>query len=103
MKSIFLLTLLLFSAAASAEEVKIKWKGDYPHNSSKTWTKDNPYDSGFSKNFKNGTPEEFGEVQKDGELKAFIYSPQAAKGPVPFVILLHGCDGLGTHSKEWAA
>ncbi|TYL99218.1 prolyl oligopeptidase family serine peptidase [Bradyrhizobium rifense] len=103
MKSIFLLTLLLFSAAASAEEVKIKWKGDYPHNSSKTWTKDNPYDSGFSKNFKNGTPEEFGEVQKDGELKAFIYSPQAAKGPVPFVILLHGCDGLGTLSKEWAA
>jgi dienelactone hydrolase len=101
MKSIFVLMLLLFSAEASAEEVRIRWKGDYPHNSSKHWSKDNPYDSGFSKNFKNGTPEEFGDVQKDGELNAFIYSPKNANGPAPFVILLHGCDGLGTLTKEW--
>jgi dienelactone hydrolase len=101
----FFLTILLvlsFNAAqAEPTEVKITWKGDYAHNSSKHWSKDNPYDSGFSKNFKNGTPEEFGEVQKDGELNAFIYSPKDAKGPVPFVVLLHGCDGLGTLAKEW--
>lgn len=84
MKSIFLLMLLPFSAVASAEEVRIKWRGDYPQNSVKHWSKDNPYDSGFSKNFKNGTPEEFGDVQKDGELNAFIYSPKDAKGPTPF-------------------
>src|ERR1700730_14577527 len=101
MKSIFLLTLLLFSAVASAEEVRIKWKGDYPHNSSKHWSTDNPYHSGFSKNFKNGTPEEFGDVQKDGELNAFIYSPKGAKSPAPFVIVLHGCDGLSTLENEW--
>jgi len=101
MKSIFVLMLLLFSAEASAEEVRIRWKGEYPHNSSKHWSKDNPYDSGFSKNFKNGTPEEFGDLQKDGELNAFIYSPKNANGPAPFVILLHGCDGLGTLTKEW--
>jgi dienelactone hydrolase len=101
MKSIFPLMLLLFSAVASAEEVKIKWKGDYAHNSDKRWSENNPYDSGFSKNFKNGTPEEFGDVQKDGELNAFIYSPKETKGPTPFVILLHGCDGIGTVSKEW--
>jgi dienelactone hydrolase len=101
MKSIFLLMSLLFSAVASAQEVRIRWKGDYPHNSTKTWTKDNPYDSGFSKNFKNGSPEEFGEMQKDGELNAFIYSPKDAKSPAPFVIVLHGCDGLGTLEKEW--
>jgi dienelactone hydrolase len=92
--------LLLLSAA---EEVKIPWKGDYPHNSSKQWSKANPYDSGFSKNFKNGTPEEFAEVQKEGELNAFIYSPKDVGGPTPFVILLHGCGGLGTEAKEWAA
>jgi dienelactone hydrolase len=101
MKPIFLLMLALMSTAASAEQVRIPWKGDYPHNSSKHWSKDNPYDSGFSKNFKNGTPEEFGEVQKDGELKAFIYSPKDAKGPVPFVVVMHGCDGLSTLTKEW--
>ncbi|MBR0838703.1 dienelactone hydrolase family protein [Bradyrhizobium liaoningense] len=105
MRVLFTAFFFLFSAAALAEtkpvEVKITWKGDYTHNSSKHWSKDNLYDSGFSKNFKNGAPEEFGEVQKDGELNAFIYSPKDSKGPVPFVILLHGCDGLGTLAKEW--
>ncbi|WP_091961203.1 dienelactone hydrolase family protein [Bradyrhizobium shewense] len=101
MKSTFPVMLLLFSAAASAEEVKIKWKGDYAHNSDKRWSKDNPYDSGFSKNFKNGTPQEFGEVKKDGELNAFIYSPKDMKGPVPFVVVMHGCDGMVTSEKEW--
>lgn len=103
MKHMFLLIFVLLSTAASAEQARISWKGDYPHNSSKHWSKENPYDSGFSNNFKNGTPEEFGEVQKDGELNSFIYSPPDAKGPVPFVILLHGCDGLSTLTKEWAA
>lgn len=106
MKYVVALLAMLTSAAALADppQVKIPWKGDYPHNSSKSWTKENPYDSGFSKNFKNGTPEEFGEVQKDGELNAFIYpsTSKDAKGPTPFVILLHGCDGLGTLGKEWA-
>jgi hypothetical protein len=38
-----------FTTTAQAEAIKIPWKGDYPHNSSKTWSRDNPYDSGFSK------------------------------------------------------
>jgi dipeptidyl aminopeptidase/acylaminoacyl peptidase len=101
MKRVFLMMLVLISTAASAETVKIHWRGDYPHNSSKTWSKDNPYDSGFSKNFKNGTPEEFGNVQKDGELNAEIILPKNTNGPVPFMIVLHGCDGLGTLAKEW--
>jgi hypothetical protein len=103
MKSIFPLMLLLFSAVASAEEVKIKWKGDYAHNSDKRWSKDNPYDSGFSKNFKNGTPQEFGDVQKDGELNGFVFSPKDRRGPVPFVVVMHGCDGMTTSEKEWTA
>jgi dienelactone hydrolase len=105
MKYLVIAIFALFSTAALAApaEVRLPWKGDYAHNSNKRWSKDNPYDSGFSKNFKNGTPEEFGEVKKDGELKAFIYSPKDVQDPVPFVILLHGCDGLGTLAKEWAA
>jgi dienelactone hydrolase len=102
MKYLVAVLVMLISTAAWADppEVRIPWMGDYSHNSSKTWTKDNPYDSGYSKNFKNGTPEEFGDVQKHGELDAFIYSPDA-RGPVPFVVLLHGCDGLSTLTKEW--
>ncbi|MGX9941900.1 dienelactone hydrolase family protein [Bradyrhizobium sp. BTAi1] len=99
-----ILLVLSFNAAqAEPTEVKITWKGDYAHNSSKRWSKDNPYDSGFSKNFKNGTPQELGDVQKEGELNAFVYSPKDAKGPVPFVVVMHGCDGMSTAEKEWTA
>jgi dienelactone hydrolase len=44
-----------------------------------------------------------GDVQKGGELNGFIYSPPDAKGPVPFVVVLHGCDGMSTSEKEWTA
>jgi hypothetical protein len=103
MRTLLALLLVVMVSPANAEQVtvKIPWKGGYPHNSSKTWSKDNPYDSGYSKNFKNGAPEEFGDMQKDGELNAFIYSPKDAKGPVPFVVVMHGCDGLSTLTKEW--
>src|SRR3982074_2680455 len=98
-------SIVLFSTAALADppEVKIPWKGDYAHNSSKHWSRDNPYDSGFSKNFKNGAPEEFGNVQKDGDLNAFIYSPKGAMGPITYVVVMHGCDGMTTSEKEWTA
>jgi hypothetical protein len=103
MKHLLLIVMMLISTAVLAEEtIRIPWKGDYAHNSSKTWSRDNPYDSGFSKFFKNGAPEESGDIQKDGELNAEIILPKDAKGPTPFVIVLHGCDGLSTLSKEWA-
>lgn len=99
-----ILLVLSFNAAqAEPTQVKITWKGDYAHNSSKHWSKDNPYDSGFSKNFKNGTPQEFGDVQKEGELNAFVYSPKNVKESVPFVVVMHGCDGMSTAEKEWTA
>jgi hypothetical protein len=40
-------------------------------------------------------------VQKDGELNAYVYSPNDAKGPVPFVVIMHDCDGMVTSGKEW--
>jgi hypothetical protein len=94
--------VFLFSTVAMAEtkpaEVKIKWKGDYAHNSDKHSSKDNPYDSGFSKNFKNGTPQEFGDVQKEGELNAFVYSPKDAKAAFHGAPMLSIC----THKLELA-
>ena len=53
MKHLCFLIFVLLSTSASAEQVRIPWKGDYAHNSGKHWSKENPYDSGFSKNFKN--------------------------------------------------
>ena len=64
--------VLLIFEPAHAEMIKIPWKGDYAHNSSKHWSQDNPYGSGFSKNFNNGTPEEMGRVEKSGQLWAEI-------------------------------
>lgn len=101
MKRMLILTLMLVSTAASAGQFKIPWKGDYPHNSTKTWSRGNPWDSGFSRNFKNGTPQEFGEVQKDGDLNAEILLPKGTTGPTQFMIVLHGCDGMSSFEKEW--
>jgi dienelactone hydrolase len=99
-----IIALTLIPTAASAETItaKIPWKGDYLHNSSKTWSRDNPYDSGFSKNFLNGTPEEGGKVQKDGELNAEIILPNNTTGPIPFMLVLHGCTGLDNTTDVWA-
>jgi dienelactone hydrolase len=92
---------MLFSTAASAEMVMVPWKGDYGHNSTKTWSRDNPYDSGFSKNFQNGTPEEYSTVKKTGELSAEIFKPANTSGPIPFMIVLHGCTGLDNTTDVW--
>lgn len=99
---ILLFAFFVFLSPANAAEVRIPWKGDYPHNSSKHWSKDNPYDSGFSNNFNNGAPEEYGQVKKDGELKAEVLLPKGTTGSVPFMIVMHGCGGMDTVTKEWA-
>jgi dienelactone hydrolase len=93
---------VLISTVAEAKIYKIPWKGDYSHNSSKTWSRDNPADSGFSKNFLSGTPEEGGKVQKDGELWVETMVPNGTTGPIPFVVLMHGCDGLTTLTTMWS-
>lgn len=100
--AVLALVSLLISTAVEAKLYKIPWKGDYPHNSSRTWSRDNPHDSGFSKNFLNGTPEEGGKVQKDGELWADVYVPENTTGPISFVVLMHGCMGMSTLSGVWS-
>jgi dienelactone hydrolase len=65
------------------------------------WSSDNPYDSGFSKNFLNGTPEEGGKVQKDGELWVETLLPENTTGPIPFMVVMHGCLGMSTLTTAW--
>jgi dienelactone hydrolase len=96
------IALTLLATAASAEQVKIKWVGDYSHNSDAVYSPDNKYRSGLSKNFLNGAPEERGKVQRDGVLNAELLKPKGGSGPLPFIILMHGCTGLTRPVQKWA-
>ena len=96
-----LLTLTTTMASAETITTKIPWKGAYAHNSSNTWSQNNPYNSGFSKNFRNGAPEELGMVQKDGELNAEIITPNGSSRQIPFMIVMHGCTGLDNATDVW--
>lgn len=98
-----MLATMLLCGPAQAETVMIKWNGDYMRNSEDTWSPSNKYRSGLSKNFLNGSPEEFGKVKREGNLQADLIKPKGSVGPVPFVILMHGCSGQ-TNSvlRKWA-
>ncbi len=100
MKYLFAMLSIVLIFPAHAEKVRIKWNGDYAHNDIRTWSKGNPYDSGWSRNFKNGTPQEFGEVTKDGEIPTEILLPPNTTGPLPFVMIMHHCGGY-SGSMVW--
>lgn len=102
MRILLIAIIVLFFSPANAEQFKIPWNGDFAHNKSRTWSRDNPADSGFSRNFLNGTPEEGGKVQKDGELWIETMLPENSTGPVPFVVLMHGCDGMTPVTSAWS-
>ncbi|WP_316228067.1 MULTISPECIES: dienelactone hydrolase family protein [unclassified Bradyrhizobium] len=86
--------IVLFFGPANAEMVKIPW---HTSTQSSPWIPGNEYIDGWSKNFMNGTVEEKGKVKADGELQAEMIRPRGTKGPIPFVIMLHGCSG----AREW--
>lgn len=79
------------------ERVTFKWKGNYAHNSAKTFSRENKYLSGWSRNFMNGAPEEGHKVQKDGELRGLLFMPKAVSEPIPFIVLMHPCGGFKWH------
>jgi dienelactone hydrolase len=102
---LFSVMLMMTSVAALAEDIEIPWKGDYLHNSNKKWSRDNPYASGFSKNFQNGAPEENGKVERDGALWADLELPKGfgdMKPPLAFMIVMHGCEGMSVLTTAWA-
>ncbi len=93
------LPLLLANAISSqAEMVSITWKSSAPV----AWVPGNDYIDGYTPNFMNGTIEEKRNTQKDGELAAELMVLKGVKGPIPFVIMLHGCSGMNNTLKKWA-
>lgn len=100
MKQILSLAVAIVSlSSVHAEIVKIPW-----HSSAQSspWIPGNDYIDGWSKQFMNGTVEEKGRVKADGELQAEILRPRGTNGPIPFVILLHGCSGMNSTLYKWA-
>lgn len=93
------------STSEAAETIKIKWDGNHPHNKSLRFDDKKPVNAwpnvqaGWSTNFNNGSPQEFGAIKKDGELNITLY--KAGNTPTPFVVFLHGCSGLPTVVKEF--
>jgi hypothetical protein len=51
--------------------------------------------------FLNGAPEEGGKVQKDGELWVETVLDENTAGPVPFVLVVHGCIGMSPLTSTW--
>jgi len=99
MRSIVISIILsLFAFSAHAEMVSIKWKP----SDSITWVPGNNYIDGHSRNFMNGTVEEKRKVKAEGELQAEIIVPKETKGPIPFMILMHGCSGMNKTLRAWA-
>jgi dienelactone hydrolase len=50
----------------------------------------------------NDTIEEHRKTAKSGELNAEIAVPKGTTGPIPFVLLLHGCSGMVPVLNTWA-
>lgn len=100
----WLILALLLTTPAQAEMVEIKWNAGDPVKSSEPWlvTDGGGYINGWSKNFLDGTVEERRKVAAEGVLKAEILKPKGSKGPIPFVILLHGCSGMNQLLWKWA-
>ena len=95
---IFSMAAVLSFSSAHAEMVKIPW---HTSAQSSPWIPGNDYIDGRSKNFMDGTVEEKRKVKAEGELQADMMRPKGAKGLIPFVIMLHGCDGFGRVEKKW--
>jgi dienelactone hydrolase len=93
---------MLSATMARAEMVRIPWKGDYSHNSDDHYSPENKYRSGLSKFFNNGAPEEGGKTQKEGALLAEVIKPKGGDGQAPYMILMHGCNGLSPLVAKWA-
>jgi dienelactone hydrolase len=89
---LFTAFIVLFFSPANAEMVKIPW---HTSTQSSPWIPGNDYIDGWSKNFMNGTIEEKRKIEADGKLQAEMIRPHGTKGPIPFVLMLHGCAGVG--------
>ena len=100
-----ILVMIVSPAFAEPEYVRFTWDGNYPHNKPALWDKSKgPLDrkniaAGWSNYFNAGSPSESNRIEKSGELEGTLY--RAANGPTPFVIWMHGCNGLPKVVEDW--
>jgi dienelactone hydrolase len=94
---VWIIVVLASVIPARAEMVSIKWRSSAPV----AWIPGNDFIDGYTPNFMDGTVEEKGKTKKDGELEAELIVPKGAKGPIPSVIMMHGCSHLQA-VKPWA-
>jgi len=88
---------------AEAESARIKWNAGNADLSRQAWAKYGTVEiNGWSERFIDGTVEEKGKIANEGHLEADIRRPKNSVGPVPFVILMHGCSGLNDQLNRWA-
>jgi len=97
--ALFLMIAIMSFSSAHAEMVQVPW---HTSTQSTPWIPGNEYIDGWSKRFMNGTVEERGKVKAEGELRAEMIRPKGTNGPIPFVILLHGCTGMNSTLHKWA-
>lgn len=102
MRVLLSLIISLCISPANADQFKIPYHGDFANSPTAMWSPENKDDSGVSNNFLNGAPEEGGKVQKDGELWVETIVPDGTTGPIPFVVLMHGCMGMTNLTSDWA-
>ncbi|MCK1624624.1 dienelactone hydrolase family protein [Bradyrhizobium sp. 160] len=90
---------------ADAEEVTIPWKQNFTYTTDEVFDSSKPLTvgrTGRTIRFMNGAPEEGRKVQKTGNLRGEYSHPKRVTGPVPIVILMHGCSGLTKPVLDWA-
>jgi dienelactone hydrolase len=103
MKRLLLIALVFtLTTPVLAEDVRIPWHRNFMHDDGGKWSSENKYKSGLSRDFNNGAPEEGSKVVTQGELKAELIVPKDSKGPVPFMVLMHGCSGFTPIVMKWA-
>lgn len=90
---------------ANAEEVTIPWQQNFTYTTDEVFDSSKPLTAGRTGRtirFMNGAPEEGKKIQKTGNLRGDYSPPKGATGPVPVVILMHGCTGWTKPVLDWA-
>lgn len=104
----FIITVLivaLSASAANAEKVIIPWKPNFTYTTDEVFDPSKPLTvgrTGRTIRFMNGAPEEGKRIAKTGDLTGDYLHPEGVTGPVPVVILMHGCTGWTKPVLNWA-
>lgn len=97
--------IALSVSTAKTEEVTIPWKQNFTYTTDEVFDSNKPLTvgrTGRTIRFMNGAPEEGRKIEKTGNLRGNYLHPKGVTGPVPVVILMHGCTGWSKPVLNWA-